>query len=131
MRDNMLRVLEEIIIVGKDQLNALKKRDVATAIELDKRRTNLIEKLKELEKGLEIRPDNGFPGRNRCLTAGEKSKVCSLIESVININREISETIKSQMEDAAEGLTGIRKLRRAFCPQTFSWPKGKNISINA
>ncbi len=130
MNEEILELLCEILVIGRQQLVALEEKRTENIIKLDKKRQELIDRMKKMERDAPLTSHKDF-SRNNLLPSGtERARMRKLVDNIVSVDTKLRKKIESHMEELTDAIGKIGKLKKAFCPSTFHRLPSKKINVN-
>jgi RNA polymerase-binding transcription factor DksA len=132
MKEGIYGLIAELRTLARAQMEAVREDQVELLFGLQEQRRELLEKIQKFD----ISPETGilFDGEEEESSGGGEDISPSLKDMVLEIiemDREIKERIRSEMNGILGRLNRLEQMKKGFCQTGARERNGKNLCLNA
>jgi len=132
MKEGIYGLIAELRTLARAQMEAVREDQVELLFGLQEQRRELLEKIQKFD----ISPETGilFDGEEEESSGGGEDISPSLKDMVLEIiemDREIKERIRSEMNGILGRLNRLEQMKKGFCRGGRKDQRGKGVCINA
>jgi hypothetical protein len=132
MREDIYGLISELRTLASAQMEAVREDRVELLFELQEQRRDVIEKIQKIDVPAE--KSVLFDGSEEESSWEEEENspsVKEMILEIVEMDREIKERIRSEMNGILGRLNRLEQMKKGFCQRGSGERHGKNLCLNA